>query len=216
MPEILTQYPVHAVFALGNNISFVHTPKYILETDGHLSLGSKVVAEAAGQLYIKGVTRNIIYSTGHTSGKDALSEAQAMDIYTQKVFGNTIPGDVRILETASFDTATNAIECIQIAKEHGFKKVAILSTAGHEFAAQKLFAYYGLSIPNSLVFTAEKIFHGYLYKKSPQMANNFAKDYKDYTFFSGIDLREFIRSIMLSTIDPGGRLLHQITKRTRG
>lgn len=47
------------------------------------------------------------------------------------------------------------------------------------------------------------------------MANNFAKDYKDYTFFSGIDLREFIRSIMLSTVDPGGQLLHQITKITR-
>jgi uncharacterized SAM-binding protein YcdF (DUF218 family) len=181
-----------------------------------LTRGSELVAEASRLLYLNGVARNIVYSTGHTSGPNISSEAEAMHAYVQNRYGHVIPKNSAILEENSLDTATNATECIQIAKKHGIKKVAILSTAGHEFAAQKLFAYYGMPIPDNLIFTAEKILHGYLYKKSPQMANNFARDYKDYTFFSGIDLREFIRSIMLSTIDPGGRLLNQITKRTRG
>jgi hypothetical protein len=214
MPEILRLYPLDTVFALGNSTTPTCGKKQIEKSTYHLNPASEIVAKAAGYLYTTGATKFITFSTGHTCGHDLPAEAEAMDAYLEEKFPR-IPKEARKLETKSFDSAGNAVECIKIAKENNFKNIGLLSFGNHAKNASKLFEYYGLSIPKENVFVAEKIVFSAHLSKSADEAYKFMRDCSDYYYLNWIDVREFVRSILLATIDPDGMLLRQITKRTR-
>lgn len=215
MKEKIPNYPVEALIALGHNMPLIGGKAEIRNGPEHVSFESIAIALAAGYLYEAKFTPLIIFSTGKTAGRDFPSEAQAMRDYLLAKFPH-IPADSTMLEEKSKNTKENAIECANITQRYGFKRLALMSIGVHVKNAARLFERHGLPINKNRILAAETVVYSHLALQSPQQADPFISDFRLKVLLRGNSLREFIRSILLSTIDKDGNLLSIIANKTRG
>lgn len=162
-PEIPT-LQFDAIVVLGENIKRGWSPKEIREDKYHLSPYSKANVLAATILYLKGITNSLIFSTGHTAGKNVPSEAQAMENYFKTIleqrrraekenpFLNSqlyMPPFSIIKEERSLTTSANAREVKRFLKEYHpgvDERVALLVPGFHAQRADYHFKRQGLNL----------------------------------------------------------------------
>jgi uncharacterized SAM-binding protein YcdF (DUF218 family) len=121
-----------------------------------------------------------------------------------------IPDNAIILEENSIDTAGNAEEVAKLIAKHGFSNVGLLTVGFHLPNARKLFGRFGVKVGENESFSAEQII-----KDRARKPEFFVKTYSNSPLVKREKKKELIRSILLFTIDPKGRLIRQITKRQR-
>jgi uncharacterized SAM-binding protein YcdF (DUF218 family) len=186
----------------------------------YLSLESKMIALAAGELYAQGKAGKIIFSTGETAGKDPLGNPYPTEANEMKKFmriyypEHIIPEKAIIVENKSFDTAGNAEEVGKILKEKHIESVALLSVGFHLFRAKRLFSNYGVGVDHT--FGSE----GVLMERYPRYkrfirGHNLIHGYhrsKQYFVEAG---KEIIAAGLVYTVDPKGEKLRQKTLKTR-
>lgn len=156
-----------AIVVLGKNIGVDYPRARIRQTKGYLSPHSKLNVLAAGDLYAAGTTDRIIFSSGHTSGKNYPSEADAMKRFLLERFPE-IPEEAIILEENSLDTWENAKEVKKVIKQNRFESVGLLTVEFHLERAAFLFAserIYAIPLSTDRVINDRK----------PKFAENYAK-----------------------------------------
>lgn len=201
------------IAVLGHQLNPTRSVSMIKSQKLGITAESAINAAAAGILYNAGFVKELVLPTGPTLGADYISEAELIDNELTRYF---VPSSARILRPFSKDTAGDARVSIETFNERGHKKVGVLSIEKHAEHAADLFKYYGLTIPKKYILPSEKIVYLHMRESDPRKAEEFIRDFRYFSVLSGIDLREFVRGILLSTIDPGGKLLGEITKKTRG
>lgn len=198
------EHTSRTIVTLGKNIGVRHTPAEIRTKHDHLSPESKINAFAAGLSWQEGTT--IIFSTGQTAGASIPSEAQLMKGYLKRVFPNIPDSDI-ILEEKSIDTAGNAEEVSKILKAKGVEDVTLLSTGFHVGNAKILFERYGVKVRNVIV--SEKVM------KEHSRHPDRVRTYFNSDIIKKERKKELVRRILLSTIDPKGKILRWFTSRSR-
>lgn len=202
-PRELQIFKLDALVVLGINIiPGGFTREEIREQPDFLSPLSRLNALAAGELYKMGIAQRIIFSSGHTAGKDIPSEAQAMKDFLKKRFPE-IPDEAIILEEKSIDTSSNAQEVGKIIKERGFTNVGLLTIGPHAKNAWLLFQRHGVKIDWSDVFESE----GELAKRARD-DEEFLRALAKTKPYRKMEQIERFRGLLLHTIDRKGKLLH--------
>lgn len=170
-----------------------------------LSVESKITALAAGEMYVSGVVKKILFSTGHTAGSDFPSEAAEMKRFMKERFPR-IPGENIILEEKSFDTPSNAKEVKKIIKKYGFKKLALLTTKAHMLRADKLFKNFGIKVDD---FYSEE--------EAKKISSHYRKFIEGYSKSPRIKIEELKELLLRQFIilDPKGKFLEKVTRRIR-
>ena len=203
-----------AIVVLGHNLGTGYTGERLRELPDHLSGHSKLSVLAAAILFKEGFTDRIIFSSGHTAGKETISEAEAMRNFMKKKFPE-IPDEAIILEEKSIDTAGNAEESIKIVKQLKLSNVGLMSTRDHLKNSTVLFRRYGLNVKQENSFISEEVISRYMLNGHPKNPNLFLKGYRESRQVKGdFYKRELIRKILLYAIDPKGKLL-RLKSRTR-
>lgn len=159
---------------------------------------------AAYVLYKKGIGNKIIFSGGFTKGKDKASEAKAMFDYLRSYDSSFKQEDV-ILEEVSIDTAGNAFEVGKLLDRNS--NVILLTTSYHLIRSRRIFRNFAVKV--SGFYASEKV----LKQESPK----FDSVLREYSLKRKLweILWESGCLALVSTIDPKGRLLRQITSRRR-
>ncbi len=181
------------IVALGNGF----------DKDKELTVESRMSALAASYLFKKGLENKLIFSGGHTKGKQNLSEAEKMYDYSRQSLSLDIK-DV-ILEEHSIDTAGNAGEVKRYLSEKD--SVILVSFGFHLRRARLIFENYGINVKNQ--FSSERTL------KEDYSA--YKELIKEFNLLRKIDklLREMLLIFLVCTIDPKGKILRIITSRTR-
>jgi len=115
------------LIGIGENI---RAGSNIRKSSDFLNNLTKEVALVCGNLYLSGDFEKIIFSSGHTSGLDIPSEAQAMKSYMLSKIPNIAPVDI-LLEDKSLDTPTNALEISKLIKEKS-ARIAVVAPMLHK------------------------------------------------------------------------------------
>ncbi len=122
--------PVDVVLVLGGGV----------DGDGVLGYSSRRrVAEAVAML-VRGRTRYVLFSGGDGSYH---REIPAADLMRSHAIGLGAPAEALIVEPAAASTFENLRFGLQIARERGFKRIAILTDAFHLERARWLARYLG-------------------------------------------------------------------------
>jgi uncharacterized SAM-binding protein YcdF (DUF218 family) len=194
------------LIVLGKNIGVDSSPEDIRRDNYHLSRESRLNALAAGNLYRPGM--KILFSTGETAGEGVPAESSAMRDYLLSRFPD-IPEEAIDLEDRSIDTAGNAEEVSRILRNEGElpDSIGLLTVGYHVPAAKKLFESY--HVPVDQTFAAEEVLEarGSAYKEYIDAWRQTDRIKKEYT-------KEKIRNWLLH-LDPKGKVLRQITQRSR-
>lgn len=169
-----------------------------------LSPESKITILAAGILYKDKLGQKIVFSGGHTRGKDKESEAKKMFKFIKNKF--SIPESDIILEENSIDTAGNAFEVKKLLPENS--KVILLSFAYHLPRAKRIFKNYGIYVKKD--YASDKV----LEENSP-LYDEFLKKFTLKRKIEKI-LGEMFCLLLVYTIDSKGKILRIITSQTRG
>jgi len=153
------------IVVLGKNHNIFWGKDKIARDRFNLSPYSKMNVLAAGALYVRGFTSNIIFSGGVTSGEDIASEAEAMKKYLRTRFNEKmIPDKKIILEARSINTKENAKYTGLIVKEYQFKKIGLLTLGFHSKRAGKFFKDEGMKVS---LLRAEEIIREYVHEYKP-------------------------------------------------
>ncbi|HVZ58244.1 MAG TPA: YdcF family protein [Patescibacteria group bacterium] len=137
---------VDALIVLGRNFQPGFDRKALAEQRFHLSPQSRINDLAAGLLYEAGFADTLVISTGHTSGSNVPSEAEAMKTHLQSIFKD-IPDEAIVLEENSIDTEGNAAEVKKITEQHPeWKDFGLLTDPSHLERAVPLFTQQGMTI----------------------------------------------------------------------
>lgn len=146
-PDIHQIGGVDILVVLGKNIGVERSRQQIRRNPRHLSMESKFNVRAAGQIAAAGLVHDgIIFSSGHTAGKDVASEAFAMfGYYLDRFPKNTVPV---VLEEGSFETSTNAKEVKNMLERPGREDatVGLITVGYHLDRAKKFFENYGVEL----------------------------------------------------------------------
>lgn len=195
------------IIVLGKNIGIDSTRERIAQDNFNLSTDSRISALAAGMLYKPGT--KLIFSTGKTAGQDIPSEAEAMKNYMIRKFPD-IPEEDCILEENSIDTAGNAEQVASVVGSYGMKRFRLVTVGYHLRNSLKLFERYGISISEGIaseqVIKSRSSHHSHYVDERWSKSKRVKKERR----------KETIRSVLLSTIDPRGKTLRQLTQRQRG
>jgi len=166
---------------------------------------SKITAIASGVLYKEDIAQKIIFSGGHTKGKDKKSEAELMFDLLKKKFPDIPDTDV-VLEENSIDTAENAEEVKKILPQNS--NIILLSFSYHLKRARIIFHNFNLNInkiyASDIVLSKQKT-------KYKNLLNEFTLKIKIQRI-----IWEIFCLFLVYTIDPKGQMLRLITRRTRG
>jgi uncharacterized SAM-binding protein YcdF (DUF218 family) len=206
----MTKAELDAVVALGKNWDFSIEGKRI-----YLSLESKLTALAAAELYVRKKVKKIIYSGGETAGlgingKPFPSEAEEMKKFIRIFFKkDEIPDKEIILEEKSIDTAGNAEEVGKIIKAKKFENIGLLTVGFHLPRAKEIFKNHKVSITE--YFSSEEVL-----KNKNLYYDNLINDYYWSTKYLTEIVKEAVGLGLVYTIDPKGKILREITSRTRG
>jgi uncharacterized SAM-binding protein YcdF (DUF218 family) len=165
---------------------------------------TKLNVLAAYVLYEDGVGDKIIFSGGHTKGKDRPSEAIAMLDYLRS-YAPKFKNENIILEENSIDTAGNAYEVGKLIDKNS--KVILLTTGYHLQRSKQLFKNYAVKVDSS--YSSGKV----LEQASPRF-DFILKQYNLKRRLWEI-LWEAGCFILVKTIDPKEKLLREITSRRR-
>lgn len=187
----------------GKNFGVDYTADRLRKDNFNLSTDSRISTTAAGMLYRPGL--KLILSTGVTV-KGIPSEAEAMKRYLQRKF-NVSDEDI-ILEEKSIDTAGNAEEVAKILRQKNFRNVGLLTVGYHKDNAVKLFNNFGVQIKKAFAsedILKERSTHHKYFVARWDVSNRVKKERG----------RENKRKWLLR-VDPKGKLLRQVTSRTRG
>ena len=197
------------LIVLGKNIGVGSTPEDIRRDPEHLSTESRLGVMAAGVLYDQHYwDMDILFSSGRTAGPDVPSEAGAMrDALLLR--HPEIPADQVLVEDKSRDTATNAIEVAKMLKTRPYELISLMSVSYHVANAAKLFRRRGIHINRT--FSSDVVL-----AKVDEDAAGFVRDWSAFDRIKKERRNEFMRKVMLSTVDPKGMLLSQVTARSRG
>jgi uncharacterized SAM-binding protein YcdF (DUF218 family) len=199
---------------LGKNIGVGSTVEDIQRADDHLSLESRISAEAAGMVYEaypRPDNLNILFSTGHTAGPDVPSEAAAMAAHMKALYPG-IPEDRVHTEEKSFDTRTNAIEVASwLDSRPTFRqgRIDLMSVGYHIGNAAILFNRLG--VPISRTYASDEVL-----RERSEKDEVFIQDWFGSSRIQKELKKEGLRSVLLATIDRRGRLLQTVTQRSRG
>jgi uncharacterized SAM-binding protein YcdF (DUF218 family) len=149
-PEKEKQYKYDAIIVLGGGLSKTEHKGKFYPTDyrhgdpfGMLGGGMRVLA--AAEMYLSGEAENFVFSTGRTEknkaqfGENLPTEAEIygkkfLDVvnhFSKKKRAENLEAPQIIHEDRSFNTLSNIVEILQIIKDKGWKKVAIISSAYH-------------------------------------------------------------------------------------
>jgi len=169
-----------------------------------LSPESRITALAAGVLYKERHGQKIIFSGGHTKGRNKASEAKKMFEFMKNKF--SIPESDIILEENSIDTAGNAFEVKKLLPDNS--NVILLSFVYHLPRAKKIFKNFGIYIDKE--YASDKV----LEQNSPLYDEFLSK----FTLKRRIEkiLKEMFCLLLVYSIDPKGKILRIITLQTRG
>jgi len=194
----------------GKNLGVGSSAEDIRRDRFSLSRESRFNALAAGQLWHPG--QDILFSSGVTV-PGLPSEAAAMRHYMDMI-GDLhqearVPDDNILLQETSIDTASDAQEIAKILAGRKYGRVILLSTGYHVANAAFLCEQYGVRIDNTVasedIIRGRSAMHARLVERW-RASGRIKKEYK----------KELVRSVLLHTIDPKGKLIKQITQRTRG
>jgi uncharacterized SAM-binding protein YcdF (DUF218 family) len=214
----LNKPKLDALIVLGHNIGAGWKGERIRQNPDNLSGHSKLSTLAAAIAFKERLTDKIIFSSGHTSGIETRSEAEAMRDFLKIRFPE-IPDGAIILESNSIDTAGNAEESKKIVDQNQFKNIGLMSTRDHLNNSIILFKRYGLRVKKENCFASEELVAKYMEKintpEKPKDPKSFLEGYRKSPQVKGDRKKELIRSILLRTIDPKGKILRQVSKRTR-
>lgn len=126
-----------ALIVLGHNLS-PWPIKDIRQTPGHISQLTKLNVIAAGILCKKGITTNVVFSTGQTFGLDMPSEAYVMEEFWVQRFPE-LAHIQRVLEVDSFDTAGNGEKVTKLLQGKNYMRLA-LSQINYTSTTQLLYS----------------------------------------------------------------------------
>jgi hypothetical protein len=198
---------VDVLIALGRNFQPDFDRKTLAQQRFHLSPGSRINALVTGLLYEAGLADTLLLSTGHTSGSNVPSEAQAMKDYMQGIFKD-IPDEAFLLEETSIDTEGNLREIQKILLQHPeFETVGLLTDTSQLKRVTSPFAQAGISVKP---FDSLKI----LGEKRPE----FVEHYIQSELYQNTEKQDRKAQLMqsLPIISPiTSRLLHQIALHRR-
>jgi uncharacterized SAM-binding protein YcdF (DUF218 family) len=166
---------------------------------------SKITALSAGILYKEGKAKKIIFSGGHTKGRNKESEAKKMFELMKNRFPEIPDADI-ILEENSLDTAGNAFEVKKLLPINS--KIILLSFAYHLKRAKRIFYNFNLKFEQTVASDSV------LEKMSP-IYDEFLKKYTLKRRILKLLWEIFCLSFIF-IIDPKGKILRIITSRTRG
>jgi uncharacterized SAM-binding protein YcdF (DUF218 family) len=196
---------VDLLIVLGKNIGIGSTAADIKRSKWHLSVESRLNVLAAGALYQSGM--HILFSGGKTVGNNVPSEAKAMYDYFRHHFPE-VPDSDLFLEEQSIDTASNAERVQGIIHNAGYMHISLLTVGYHVANAATLFRRYGVAVEIALA--------------SEEIMKNRSIYYQKYiTNWSNLKRikyeikKEWVRKVLLHTIDPRGKLLRQVAKISR-
>jgi len=198
------EHTPRTIVALGKNIGVRYTPAGIRTKPDHLSPESKINTYATGLSWKEGDA--IIFSTGQTAGGGIPSEARLMKGYLKRVFPKIPDSDI-VLEEKSIDTAGNAEEVGKILKTKGVENVTLLSTGFHVGNATILFERYGLKVRDVII--SEKVMEEH--SRHPKRV----RTYFNSDVIKKERKKEFLRRVLLSTIDRKGKILRWLTSKSR-
>lgn len=205
-PETISAYhqiEPYLLIVLGKNIGVDSTAHDIRQRHDHLSIASRIIARAAGELWRPGM--DIIFSTGQTAGPDIISEAAAQCDYI-KTYYPEIPRIHLLTEENSVDTASNAREIAKLDLRR-YKGIGLVTVGYHLENAKTLFENWGVKIDDPYV--AEDIARNH---------SDYYRDFIDKWLASKTVRSEYRREVWrrkLLHVDPKGRSLNLITKLTR-
>jgi len=131
------------IVVLGKNLGVNWDRDKVQRSPDLLSVDSSVNTLAAGELYQPG--RKILLSGGKTIGKGFPSQPEAAKKYLMKKYPN-IPEEDILIDDTGFDTAASAETLANMAKDLGYKHIALLSVGYHQAYAPLLFRQYGAPI----------------------------------------------------------------------
>lgn len=181
--------------------------KYWRLDGSDLSLESKLNALAALVLYRRLQPPPVLlFSGGHTAGRDRPAESEAMRTYLLR-HDLQVPDGAILLETESIDTAQNADFVARILQGQGVASVDLLTVRAHAAGARRIFAAYGVRVDR--VHAAEDVLAmrsshhlGFIrrYARSPRVLAQWAQ--------------EAVRSVLL-LVDPRGERLRRVTRLMR-
>lgn len=186
------------IVALGKGIELLRDGKVRLRVE------TKLTALATVAYFKKGVGEKIIFSGGHTKGKDKPSEARVMFDFVKQHFPEISLADI-ILEEKSVDTADNAFWVKKILPQDA--KIILITTSYHLPRSKKIFKNYSVLVDEAI--PAEKILQN--------ESGKFDFVLRKYNYRR--KLREIIWEsvclFLVDTIDPKGMILRVITSKTR-
>jgi uncharacterized SAM-binding protein YcdF (DUF218 family) len=207
--EQLAYKPKHhapdVLIVLGKNIGIESTGEDIRRDNFHLSTDSRLNVLASGMLYEPGMI--IFDSTGQTAGPDIPSEAEAMRKY-RAVHFKDIPAINQLLEDDSVDTAGNAEKMAEKLREIPHGEVRLVTVGYHLENATKLFERYGVKIAKGYASEKEvkrRSSHHAAYIERWEKSERVKKEKR----------KELVRKGFL-LVDRKGKIMHQVTKRSRG
>ena len=200
---------VDVLVALGKNIGVGFSHEDVRADPFHLSPESRMIADAAGLLYVPGM--KLLFSTGKTTtGPGIPSEARAMYNYARIQCPHIDPQDV-LLEERSLNTAENAEEVAKELQTHKLQAqtIGLLTVGYHSMAAAMLFRTKGVNVRQH--FAAEDVLRNH----SPQHSTQIDA-WENSPRIRRERQKELFRVFLLFTVDPEGKLLSGITHQTRG
>jgi uncharacterized SAM-binding protein YcdF (DUF218 family) len=167
-----------------------------------------MISLAAAQLMRQAVAPWLLFSGGHTAGTGHPSESAAMRDY---LYAHSPRRESELLsvllEEKSIDTADNARRVREVCQDHGFRTIALLTTAHHLAAARGLFRTFGLNV--CAVYAAEDVLH-----VRSRHHERFVRRYRGSCRYKREWVREQVRRPLLLA-DPRGRALRHVTNRLR-
>lgn len=198
------------LIVLGKNIGIGSSPEDIRNDPDHLSDDSRISALAAGMVYGSQPSgMDVLFSTGHTAGADIPSEAAAMRAFTLSHYPD-IPSGRLLTEEVSNDTRTNAIEVAKLlAAKPNYDRINLMSVSFHVVNAGKLFDRSGVRI--NRIIASDKVL-----SDRSEKDRVFVQDWFGSERVKKEIKKEKVRSVLLATVDRRGRLLHMVTKHSRG
>lgn len=193
------------LIVLGKNIGVGSTPADIRRSQWHLSAESRMNVIAAGQLYEPGM--HILFSGGQTAGNDVPAESHAMRSYLGQLFPG-VPGRDVLVEDRSYDTAGNAEEVAKMLATLPYRCIGLLSVGYHVDNAATLFRRHGVPIDKR--YASDEI----MGRRSPHH-EAYAEAWTDLKRIRQERKKEMVRTLLLHTIDPRGKMLQRIAQRSR-
>ena len=174
-----------------------------LPGDVHLSVESGLTALAAGELLANGTAKRVIFTGGHTDGKDNPSEARSMFYHMDRKYKGY--ADSATLEEGALDTSNNAKNTRGSIKPG--EKVGLLSVDYHLPRASRVFGSHGIYAD---AIGAE----GVLRKKSDSMGRVLDKYHNSCRH--RIELLKEMILAPISWVDPKGIMLRGLAYLLRG